>query len=475
MECREVRLLLDHGIEPSSRSPIRARLGFHLAECPHCRAYRDSLHRGLLANLLSDGAPSTVAAPSSSSTPPRRRKQQTPASWVGYGLAIILLLLLGVVVGRVASATLTIRNNVQAYIIPTNTPTTNLQSPTTNFQTPAPQSTEPPVFQSSSHPPDETIRPLPTARPGEDPIPTLIPIRPTAPGATPSGLIPTLEPVTATPRAPLAGSAITVLLLGSDQRPGEQGPSRTDTIVLARIDPGLHRVALLSLPRDLIVEIPGYGYARINAAHVYGDIYPELGGGMSLTRSAVSNLIGVPIDYTLMIDFEGFIGLIDAIGGIDIDVPTALYDGEYPTMDYGYMEVYFEPGLQHMDGTRALQYARIRHMDSDFQRARRQQEVMLAAARQLRTHNPLELLDRIAAATASLRGYVWTDMPEDRMIGLAWALRDTSPDSVERYLIDEQMISLNGEGGGCSSADDYYAACQNQQAIRAVIQQWLGQ
>ncbi|HEU5089800.1 MAG TPA: LCP family protein, partial [Roseiflexaceae bacterium] len=271
------------------------------------------------------------------------------------------------------------------------------------------------------------------------------------------------------------GSAVNILLLGSDQRPGESGTSRTDTVIIAHVDPQAHRVALLSLPRDLIVSIPGYGYSRINSAHVYGDLYPELGGGIALTRETVGQLLGTHIDYAVLINFEGFIGLIDSIGGVDVDVPTALYDGAYPTMDYGYMEVYFEPGPQHFDGTRALQYARIRHGDSDFERARRQQQIIVAVTERLRQQNPLQLLDTANAATGALRGYVWTDLPQDRMIGLAWALRDLQPQAIERYLVDENMISFNGVTGGCSSPDDYWAECVDPGALQALVQQWLGQ
>jgi anionic cell wall polymer biosynthesis LytR-Cps2A-Psr (LCP) family protein len=114
-------------------------------------------------------------------------------------------------------------------------------------------------------------------------------------------------------------------------------------------------------------------------------------------------------------------------------------------------------------------------MDSDFERARRQQEVMIAAARRLREQNPLALLDSIATATSSLRGYVSTDIPEEKMVALAWALRDFAPDSVERYLVDENMISFNGEGGGCSSADDYWAGCVDPSAVRDLVRRWLGQ
>src|SRR5204863_5302859 len=97
----------------------------------------------------------------------------------------------------------------------------------------------------------------------------------------------------------IAGAPVTVLLLGSDQRPDETGAARTDAIMIARIDPQSHRVALLSLPRDLWVEIPGYGHTRINAAYVWGVTYGEPGGGIALARTTVGHLLGIPIDYTI--------------------------------------------------------------------------------------------------------------------------------------------------------------------------------
>lgn len=470
MTCTEARWLLDNGLEPSSRHPTRARLGFHLAGCTSCRSYREGVHRQLLADLLTEPVNAgTPAAPAKRSRPKRRKRRMRIVGWMSIAAALILT----IIIARVAAPALAIVRNVQAYVVPT--PTSGIPTSIATIQPQAGATSSVPATPVAVSGGDADLPQDEIADPQVTPNPSRIPIRPTAVGATPIGMIATLPALTATPRVPLAGNAITVLLLGSDRRPGEQGPSRTDTVIIARIDPGLQRVALLSLPRDLVVNIPGYGYGRINAAHVYGDIYPELGGGMALARQTVSDLIGVPIDYAVMIDFEGFIGLIDAIGGIDINVPNALYDGEYPTMNYGYMEVYFEPGMQHMNGSRALQYARIRHMDSDFQRARRQQEVILAAARQLRSQNPLELLDRVASATDSLRGFVWTDMPNDRMIGIAWALRNLSPDTVERYLLDENTITFNGEGGGCSSYDDYWAACSNNAALQQIVKQWLDQ
>lgn len=470
MQCSEARRLLDQGVGPGSRNPIRAQLGFHLSGCSACREYQKQLHQTVLADLLLIDTPMSEPARPLYSTRPVRPRLSRVALVAMSVLGIVLIVL----AARVTSAALAIRQNVQAYIVPTanseQPPVSTLQQPTA-------------MLPATSLPTDSSTNALsPTAPANSQPSPitpagdpTRIPIIPTAIDAAPIAIIPTLPVVTATPRVPVAGVPVTILLLGSDGRPGEQGPTRTDTVIILRIDPGLRRVAMLSLPRDLIVEIPGYGYGRINAAHVYGDLSPELGGGITLVRATVSNLLGVPIDYAVLVNFNGFIGLIDAVGGIDINVPTGLYDGAYPTMDYGYMEVAFDPGMQHMDGQRALQYARIRHMDSDFERARRQQEIILAAARQLRDRNPLELLDTLVAATSSLRGYVQTDIPEDRIVGLAWALRDLEPTRVERYLLDENMISFNGEGGGCSGSDDYWAECAHPDTIRALVQQWMGE
>jgi LCP family protein required for cell wall assembly len=267
--------------------------------------------------------------------------------------------------------------------------------------------------------------------------------------------------------APGAGQPVTVLLLGVDRRPDEPGPSRSDAIIVLRIDPARQRVAMLSLPRDLIVDIPGYGYARINAASVYGELYPELGGGVELERQTVSNLLGIPIDYVVLVDFNGFIGAIDALGGIDVDVEKELYDPEYPTMDYGYMEAYFPPGPTHMDGATALIYSRVRHMDTIWDRARRQQQVLIAVVQRVRQRNPIESIQSVAALTTALRDYVQTDMPIDRIVDLAWALRAIAPESVERYNLDGSMISEN------AGSDDPYAEYALPGVIESLTQQLM--
>jgi anionic cell wall polymer biosynthesis LytR-Cps2A-Psr (LCP) family protein len=182
----------------------------------------------------------------------------------------------------------------------------------------------------------------------------------------------------------------------------------------------------------------------------------------------VSNLLGIPIDYSVYIDFEGFIGAIDALGGVTVDVQKELYDAEFPTMDYNYTEAHFMPGPAHLDGATALMYSRIRHPDSDFERMRRQQQVLAGIVGAVRDQNALESLKRLDDLTTALRGYVKTDVPEDRLLGLAWALRDITPDHIEHYLVDENMVSF-GVG------DDRWAEIVQPDSIAGLVRQLMGQ
>jgi LCP family protein required for cell wall assembly len=237
---------------------------------------------------------------------------------------------------------------------------------------------------------------------------------------------------------PPAGDAITVLLLGNDRRPGETGVPRTDTLMLLRADPHSQRIALLSMPRDLWVTVPGYGATRINAAYVWGEIYQAPGGGLELARQTVSNLFGIPVDYVIMVDFEGFINLINVLGGITVEVEKELYDASFPTMNYGYTVAHFLPGSQQMDGETALTYSRIRHPDSDFMRNLRQQAVIMGIANRVRERGDLTTIMTVDTITRALRGYVQTTMPEERIVGLVWALRHVQ--EVERYAITSDQV-----------------------------------
>jgi LCP family protein required for cell wall assembly len=303
----------------------------------------------------------------------------------------------------------------------------------------------------------------------EDARPPLVAVLPT-PVALPSIIAAPVHPAQSAPMPPGASAsssdAATILLLGTDRRPGESGIPRTDAVMLLRLDPGRQRVALLSFPRDLWVPIPGFGLNRINSAFVWGEYYGWPGGGWALARDTVSNLIDAPIDHVVMVDFESFIRIIDAIGGITVNVEQELYDAFYPTMNYGYTVAYFPVGEQMMDGAAALKYSRIRHPDSDFERVRRQQSVMLAIGQKLRERGDLRNLLDAEALSEALVGNVQTDMPRARMVELAWSMRTIDLGRVERYSVSSAMVSRGAD-------NDAYALVPNQAQLRHLADQFL--
>jgi LCP family protein required for cell wall assembly len=172
---------------------------------------------------------------------------------------------------------------------------------------------------------------------------------------------------------------VTILALGIDQRCDEIGPTRTDTMMLLTMDPVGLSAAILSLPRDLWVDIPGFGPDKINQAHFLGESYDYPEGGPGLAVDTVESTFGINIDYYVTVNFDAFVQLVDEIGGIDIEVPETIRDDSYPDNCYGYDPFYILSGPQHMDGQTALKYARTRvTFGGDVDRASRQQQVVLA-------------------------------------------------------------------------------------------------
>jgi LCP family protein required for cell wall assembly len=172
------------------------------------------------------------------------------------------------------------------------------------------------------------------------------------------------------------GKPQTILLLGSDKRPddatdgGAGTGARSDTIILVRLDPDEQATAMMSLPRDLKVEIPGYGVDKINAAYSIG--------GPKLTTDTVKRLTGLSINHVINVDFKGFAKAINAIGCIYTDVDRRYYND---TAEFAYINI--SAGYQQMCGDKALQYARFRHEDSDLVRGIRQQDLLRDAKQQV--------------------------------------------------------------------------------------------
>jgi LCP family protein required for cell wall assembly len=174
-------------------------------------------------------------------------------------------------------------------------------------------------------------------------------------------------------------SAINLMVLGVDRRENG-GDQNADVIIIAHIDLITQKVAAVSIPRDLLVEIPGIGPDKINSAYNYGiksDPQSKV-AGVVMMRDTIESVFGVMIDGYIMVDFGGFTDVIDAMGGVVIDVPTEIVDDQYPTDDYGTEVIRFMPGRQFMDGDRALKYVRTRHQDSDDGRRARQLQVLHA-------------------------------------------------------------------------------------------------
>jgi LCP family protein required for cell wall assembly len=162
-----------------------------------------------------------------------------------------------------------------------------------------------------------------------------------------------------------------MLVLGVGD-PGHAGENLSDTMMVVSLDSATHRISEFSIPRDLRVQIPGYGYSKINAANAYG--------GEVLAEHVVSNTLNTQIDYYVQTDFTGLRDIVDAVGGLDVSVTSRLVDTEYPcdNNQYAVCGLDIEPGLQHMDGARVLQYVRCRKgtCGNDFGRAARQQQII---------------------------------------------------------------------------------------------------
>lgn len=239
---------------------------------------------------------------------------------------------------------------------------------------------------------------------------------------------------------PVLTGRLTVMLLGVDNRPDEP-VARTDTIIVLTLNPKTGAAGMLSLPRDLLVNVPALNdTVKINTVHVYGEINKYPGGGPELLRQTVSELIGYPIDYYARINFDGFRQIIDLVGGIEIDVPKEIKDDLYPDNNYGYDPLYIPAGRQHMDGTLALKYARTRHVDSDYGRAARQQQVIMALKDKLTQPGQLaSLLPRIPGLALATANSVQTDMPIDKAISLARTVDQVDLNNPARIVVDNNM------------------------------------
>lgn len=208
---------------------------------------------------------------------------------------------------------------------------------------------------------------------------------------------------------PFSEHRINILVLGVDERVDDKG--RSDTMFVATIDVNSKEVSLLSVPRDTRVKIPGFGWDKIN--HAYAE------GGVKLSRQATEDLLGIPIDYYAVINFAGFYKIVDAIGGVTIDVDKRMYYED----PYDNLLIDFKPGVQHMDGKTAIKYVRYRGLDGDIGRIERQQKFIKAMLQEVATP---AVLTRIPAIIKEVNSVLTTDMSQAEMLNLAKMVNDAS-------------------------------------------------
>jgi LCP family protein required for cell wall assembly len=262
-------------------------------------------------------------------------------------------------------------------------------------------------------------------------------------GAAPLDLSSPLDPALGPTPPPWDGSnRVSVLVMGLDYRDWEtgEGPPRTDTMILFTIDP-IHRTAgILSIPRDLWVNIPGFEYGRINTAYQLGEAYQVPGGGPALAAQTVEELLGVPVDYYAQIDFGAFVRFIDEIGGVKVEFTETIKldpPGEGNTKR-------FKPGVYNLPGELALAYVRLRKTEGgDFDRAQRQQQVIMGIRKQILNHKLLPMLiSKAPVLYNELSSGVRTNLSLDQAIRLAWLASQIPEENIKRGSIDSQHVSF---------------------------------
>ncbi len=292
-------------------------------------------------------------------------------------------------------------------------------------------------------------------------LPTMTALPPTLPPPTPTSLPrgwadfpgPSAPPsIAVSPPVGLLPQAIgqvNILLLGSDQRPGDGG-FRTDTILLLSLNPKLETASLTSFPRDLYVYIPGWTTQRINTAQAHG--------GFETTAMTFEYNFGVRLDHFVMINFWSFVQVIDSLGGVDVQVAVGLSDHRD-----GYGNYYVPPGTNHMDGETALWYVRSRYSTSDFERTRRQQEVLQATFVKLLSLNGIK---RAPDLYKIYKDNVTTDLKFSdvaSLVPLAAKMSDTS--LIQHYLIGRQQVT------GWVTPTGAQVLLPNREAILPIIKQ----
>jgi LCP family protein required for cell wall assembly len=270
------------------------------------------------------------------------------------------------------------------------------------------------------------------------------------------------EPFVPTPQGPLqretdptpvpwdGNSRATILVMGMDLRDWEDGTDvpRTDSMILVSVDPQKKTAGLLSIPRDMWVDIPEMGMNKINTAYRWGEVYKVPGGGPGLAMQTVQNFIDMPVQYYAMIDFNAFVAFIDEMGGLDMHIKEEIVvDPIGPGNTVTLM-----PGVQTLDGATALAYARTRDtVGDDFDRSSRQQEVIMAIRQQVLQFNMLPtLITKAPRLYRQVSAGISTNLTFDQIIRLALLASQIPEENIRKGVISPPLqveISTNSADG----------------------------
>lgn len=289
-------------------------------------------------------------------------------------------------------------------------------------------------------------------------------------GTTSSDMTPGVMTVTVAPlpvvndNALVPPTAINIILLGTDRR-GNEVNWRTDTIILLSINQTTKTAGMLSIPRDLWVKIPGYGNERINTADFYGDYYKYPGGGQQLIKDTIERNLGIRVHYYVKVDMKVFRQAVDTLGGIDVDVDCPLVENGFVD-EFGYANLNFQPGVQHMDGIAALRYSRSRYTTNDFDRGRRQRQVLVAAWDKAKQ---LNLITKWPELYSQFRSSVKTDLGPTEMAALAWIGSQLRFDHIKSRAIDSKNVTTPWLGPAGEMVQ-----LANPQKLHAVLVEFFG-
>lgn len=237
-------------------------------------------------------------------------------------------------------------------------------------------------------------------------------------------------------------SRFTMILVGLDRRPNERGLAyRTDSMMLISLDPQTNSIGILSIPRDLYVQVPGYAsLQRVNTPMVFGESQ-RLGYGPVLLMQTIQLNFGIRVNDYMAIDFQAFMDLIDAVGGVEVTTNYTINDRFYPDMAYGYDPFYLPAGTHLLNGYNALRFARTRHGDSDIRRTERQQQIVFALRdKVLRLEMLPSLLLQAPGLWASWENNVHTGLTFEQLIQLGLYAKDIPRENIQTGIINYQYL-----------------------------------